>query len=258
MTHPVQYRRILNKMGYYDYQNGLIHNHLRQEGRWDSHLGHCRNFIIRALDYYKPQKVTVLGSGWLMDLPLAEMIEKTEAIYLIDIVHPPEVIEQVRSLKKVFLMEQDISGGLIETVWNVYRRRSLFKKLLSPDAIQIPAYDPGFDPGMVISLNILTQLESQLIDFIKKRSRISVTDLNLFRAGIQKNHINFLLKHQSVLITDIAEVITRKNGDVETVPSLFCELPSGLFSKEWTWDFDLTGVEYFRSRSTMKMISLAL
>jgi hypothetical protein len=258
MTHPVNYRRILNKMGYYAYQNGLIHNHLSQEGRWDSHLGRCRNFIIRALDYYKPQKVTVLGSGWLMDLPLAEIAEKSESVYLIDIIHPPEVIGQVRNLKNVFLMEQDISGGLIETVWNICKRRSLFKKSLSPDAIRIPAYDPGFDPGMVISLNILTQLESRLVDFIKRRSLTAGDDLNLFRAGIQRSHIDFLLKHRSVLITDRAEVITRKNGDVATVPTLLPELPAGLFSEEWTWDFDLTGAEYFRSRSTMKMISLVL
>ena len=65
MTHSISYRRILNRMGYYDYQNGLIYNHLNQEGGWDSHLDHCRNFINRALDYYKPEKVTVLGSGWL-------------------------------------------------------------------------------------------------------------------------------------------------------------------------------------------------
>ena len=49
---------------------------------------------MKALDYYKPLNVTVLGSGWLLDLPLAEMLEKTEMIYLVDIVHPPEVVMQ--------------------------------------------------------------------------------------------------------------------------------------------------------------------
>ena len=43
----------------------------------------------------------------------------------------------------------------------------------SLEDINIPEYIPDCDPGMVISLNILTQLESLLIDFIRRRSKIS-------------------------------------------------------------------------------------
>ena len=160
---------MLNKMGYYNYQQGLIYRHLNQEGGWDIHLERCRSFILKAIDYYKPRKVTVLGSGWLLELPLSEMSEMTDEICLVDIVHPPQVKQQIAGLKKVKISEQDITGGLIEEVWNKTRKRFFFNKLRSLDSIQIPEYQPEEDPGLVISLNILTQLESLLVDFLKQR-----------------------------------------------------------------------------------------
>jgi len=244
-------------MGYYAYQNGLIHNHLNQEGGWDIHLECCRSFIKRAIEVYKPGKVTVLGSGWLLDLPLAEMLEMTEMIYLVDIIHPPEVVRQAGSFKNIILVEQDITGGLIEEVWNTKRKYSFFRKLKSLESIIIPEYAPDFDPGIVISLNILTQLESQLLDCLKKWSDISEEELIRFRKGIQEKHIDFLMKHRSVLITDYAEVLTKKSGEVTTIPSLFVELPQGQFSEEWTWNFDLKGRDYYNSRSVIKVISVA-
>lgn len=211
-----------------------------------------------ALEYYKPEKVTVLGSGWLLDLPLAEMMEKTEKIYLVDIVHPPEVVQQAGDLGKIGIVEQDITGGLIETVWNKSRKFSFFNRMKSLESINIPEYVPDFDPGMVISLNILTQLESRLLEYLKKRSEISEDEFYRFRKGIQEKHIGFLKKHRSVLITDYAEVVTKNNGETTTVTSLIAELPKGKFSEEWTWDIDLKGHDYYNRGSVMKMVSVAL
>ena len=245
-------------MGYYAYQNGLIYNHLNQEGGWDSHLARCRSFIMRALEYYKPEKVTVLGSGWLLDLPLAELIEKTGKIYLVDIVHPPEVIKQAGNLEKVVIVEQDITGGLIEKVWSTSRESHFFNKLKSLESIIIPEYMPDFDPGMIISLNILTQLETRLIECLKKQSVISEDEFHRFRKEIQEKHIGFLMKHKSVLITDYDEVVIKKHGESTKVPSLIAKLPEGKFREEWTWDIDLKGEDYYNRRRVMKMVSIAL
>lgn len=257
MTHSVSYRRILNRMGYYAYQNGLIYNHLNQEGGWDSHLVHCRDFITRALDYYKPERVTVLGSGWLLDLPLAEMLEKTQTIYLVDIIHPPEVIRQAGTMKNVTLVELDITGGLIEGIWQKTGSFSLFKKKLSSEALAIPEFEPSFDPGMVISLNIMTQLEAQLIDWLKKKSNTKEEDLSHFKTGIQNSHINFLLKHRSVLITDYAEVVSKRSGETLTIRTLLADVPSARFTEEWTWNFDLRGRDFYNSRSVIKVMAAA-
>jgi hypothetical protein len=256
MTHSISYRRILNRMGYYSYQNGLIYRHYNQEGSWDNHLERCRRFILRTLDYYKPFTVTVLGSGWLLELPVAEMIERTEKIRLIDIVHPPEVITQAGKLKNVELIEQDVTGGLIQEVWNKTRKYSFLNKMKSLENINLPEYKPDYEPGLIISLNILTQLESLLIEFLKKRSKIKEEEFNLFRTEVQKKHISFLTKHSAILISDFTEIISDKSGNVKTVPTLVTDVPEGKFGEEWTWDFDLKGTDYYNSRSIMKVMAV--
>ena len=243
-------------MGYYNYQNGLIYRHINQEGAWESHLKRCRQFIIRAIDFYNPEKITVLGSGWLLDFPLAEIIERTKKICLIDIVHPPDVINQIASFKNVEVIEQDITGGLIEEVWQKSRNYSFLKRSKMLKNILIPEYKPYDDPGMVISLNILTQLESLLVEFIKKRSRTDKEELKIFRAEIQKKHINFLMKHQSVMITDIAEVITSRTGNIETIPTMITDPPPCRICEEWTWNFDMTGADLYNCRSHFNILAL--
>jgi hypothetical protein len=256
MTHSISYRRMLSKMGYYNYQNGLIYHHINQEGGWENHEEHCRGFVIKALELYKPEKVTVLGSGWLLELPFAELVEKTGKICLVDIVHPPDVISQVRSFKNVELIEQDVTGGLIAEVWQKTGKYSFFKKLHSLENIIVPEYKPDGDPGMVISLNILTQLESLLIDFLKKRSKIRKEEFDLFRTEVQKKHIDFLRKYRSVLVTDYAEVITNRSGSIKTIPTLVTDLFPCQFSEEWTWNFDQTGADLYNSKSQFKVVAL--
>jgi hypothetical protein len=249
---------MLNKMGYYRYQSGFIYRHLNQEGDWDEHLLRCRRFILEALDFYKPEKVSIIGSGWLLELPLAEILERTKKVSLLDIIHPPEVISQAGSLKNVELIEADVTGGLIEEVWNKTGKYSFFKKLQSLESITIPEYIPETDPGMVVSLNILTQLESLLIDFIRKRSGIKEEDFVRFRIEIQKKHIDFLKKYESVLISDTAEVVTDRNGNTSTIPTLITDIPAGRFKEEWTWNFDVKGTDYYNRRSVMKMMALTI
>lgn len=244
-------------MGYYAYQNGLIYNDLNQDGGWDGHLSSCRSFIMKAMEYYNPSRITVLGSGWLLDLPLAEMLERTGTIYLVDIVHPPEVVRQAGDLEKVVLVEQDITGGLIEEVWNATGKFSFFRRLKSLESIEIPEFVLAFDPGLVISLNILTQLETRLIEWLKRRSAAGEDELLLFCKKVQERHLEFLLKNRSVLITDYAEVETKKTGEVNDIPTLFAELPPGQFMEEWTWDFDLKGQENYNSTSVIKVRALA-
>lgn len=258
MTYSVEYRRILSKMGYYNYQNGLIYRHLNQEGGWDNHLEHCRNLILRAIEFYAPEKVTVLGSGWLLDLPLAEILEKTNKVCLVDIVHPPDVINQVSHLDKVELREQDITGGLIEEVWQKTRKYSFLNRLKSLENIIVKEYIPVDDPGLVISLNILTQLEAMIVTHLKKRSHIEEEELKRFRMNIQKRHIDFLKKHNSLLITDYEEVFINRSGFSTANTTLITDLPHFKFREEWTWDFDLKGADYYTSKCRINVIGLMI
>ena len=245
-------------MRYYDYQQGLLYHHLSQGEGWKSHQQRCRNFILRAVDLYRPEKITVLGSGWLFELPISEIAEKTGKVILIDIIHPPEVIAQTAGMKNVGLAEQDITGGLIEEVWKKAGRRTFLNKLPSLDEIHIPEYQPADDPGMVVSLNILTQLESQPEKLLRSKSKATEDEFRRFKEEIQMKHIGFLEKHKSVLITDIAEIITGPGRKITEKNTLHANLPEASAEEEWIWDFDLLRSDFNKTTSVFKIMALIL
>ena len=243
-------------MGYYNYQRGLIVHHLNEEGSWNSHLTNCRNFILKSLDYYKPSIITVLGSGWLLDLPLAEMNEMADEINLVDIIHPPEVKDQVADMKKIILREEDVSGGLISEVWNMVSHKTFLNKIRSFDEIKINKYQPGFDPGLVISLNILTQLEALPVEFLRKRSKAEEESFLRLRKEIQQNHLSFLESRSSVLISDHTEVVTESSGKTTEIKSVLIDYPVGKLAEEWEWHFELRSSDYYRKKSVFKVSAL--
>jgi len=245
-------------MGYYNYQRGLIYHHLDEEGSWNTHLKNCRNFILKSLDFYTPSVVTVLGSGWLLDVPLSEIADRVPEINLVDIVHPPEVKTQVSEMKNVVLREEDISGGVISEVWYKAGRRSFFNKLRSLDDIRITGYQPQYETGMIISLNILTQLEVLPVELLKKKAVADEESFIRFRKEIQQNHLSFLKNHESVLISDLSEVITEKSGRVRENNSVLIGLPEGKLKEEWTWYFDLRNSDYYRKKSVFRVSAILL
>lgn len=258
MAYSEKYKRILHRLGYYDYQQGLIYRHLGQNEGWNSHLANCRNYILEAVGIIKPGKVTVLGSGWLLDLPLKELLEAGIPVSLIDIVHPPEAYNQTASLKGVELIEDDATGGLVEEVWEKGRKLPFFRKLKSIEDIVVPFYELKGDPGLVISLNLLSQLDVLPVDFLKKRSKAGGDEIFRFRKIIQDNHIRFLSRYNSILITDLSEIFTDSAGNTTEVPTVITSLPAGVRREEWTWDFDLKRSDYYEKSSVMKVVAITL
>ncbi len=251
-------KRMLTKLGYYDYQQGLIFRHLNQKNGWDSHLEKCRNFILKAVEYYKPEKVTVMGSGWLLDLPLTELLDSVKSVTLIDIVHPPAVVSQVSELKDVRLLEADVTGGLIERVWEKARTINLFSKMKTIMDIDIPEYRFDEDPGVLISLNILSQLHVLPVRYLKTKSSAGNDEYAWLIRSIQQSHLDLLGKYDSVVITDTAEVFTWRSGAVTEEKSVFVRIPDGKYREEWTWDFDLRGNDFNEKRSVMKVTAVNL
>lgn len=258
MTFTSSFRRILYNMGYFDYQQGLICRHLNQDEGWSGHETKCRQFILKALDLFKPEKVTVLGSGWLLELPLAEMAEQVNTIVLTDIVHPPEVKTQTSVMKNVKIAEEDVTGGLIREVWVKAGKRTLLNRLKSLDDIIVPEYVPFEDPGLVISLNILTQLETLPERLLRRKAKADENEFLDFRKKVQAKHLHFLQKHNSVLISDVAEVFMETGGRITENKTAVIDLPPGKAREEWTWDFDLKKADFNRKSSVMKVVALII
>jgi hypothetical protein len=256
MTQSLRYRRMLSRMGYYNYQNGLIYNHLQQEGHWEGHLQMCRKHILETADLTKCNTITVLGSGWLLELPLAELIERSYRVVLVDVVHPPEVRSQTRELRNVTLVEADVSGGVVEMVWNMTKGFNFFRRKPDFNSLPVPNFRPDFDPGLVISLNLITQLEARPVSMIGAEYGIRARDLAVLRQKIQQSHIEFLRCHASLMISDYEECKLRKSGDETIEKTLLADPTGGEIIGKWTWDFDLEGRENYNSTITFREIAV--
>jgi hypothetical protein len=79
-----------------------------------------------------------------------------------------------------------------------------------------------------------------------------------FRKKIQESHLRFLTRHKSVLITDIAEVITYSSGKISEVRTIVTDLPDGSLKDKWRWDFDLKGSDFIQRRSIIEVSAIIL
>jgi len=256
MTYDARYRRILHLMDYYKYLNGLINRYSRQEGRWDAHLGSSRQFILKCIDYFRPETVTILGSGWLLDVPLSELASQVRQIFLVDIVHPPDVYAQTREMKNVELIEDDITGGISELLWEKYGRFRPFSPKPDIYSMEVPEYRFRFNPGLVISLNLMSQLAVLPVKLLERKGFKDEEKIAWLKMQIQERHLHLLQKHNAALITDILEVTTTSSGVIKDTKTILIDLPETSIREEWSWDFDLGNIDFNTRKSILKVIAM--
>ena len=112
------------------------------------------------------------------------------------------------------------------------------------------------DPGLVISLNLLTQLEILPVKLLQRKTSLSEESLEQFSIKVQEKHIEFLGRHNSILISDTAELLTDKKGNKTERPTLKTTLPDGKLKDEWIWDFDLKGSDFNQKKSVFRMTAI--
>ena len=76
----------------YVYQNiSLKFRSRRCAKAWKNHNENSRQFIRDHLAKIQPKSVMVIGSGLLLEVPIETLLEKTEKLYLVDLVHAREI-----------------------------------------------------------------------------------------------------------------------------------------------------------------------
>jgi hypothetical protein len=236
MLAPCPERRILRRMDYLSDQEGILRRFRRERKGWETHLKNTREFITESLTQTEVTRLVVLGSGWLLDFPLDELPPSVEKISLVDVNFPREVENLSRKSGKVELIKADITGGYIQAIYEQLRQG---KKIFTiPEDIAPPSIAP--EKGKVIlSLNILNQLDILLVDYIKRKMKAGDDEIAGFRRLLQESHLNMLRPHPFILVSDHREVSLGEKGQVEDDKSLlFTDLPKGEFEKEWDWMFD--------------------
>ncbi len=225
-------------MNFLSDQEGIISRFLNESSNWEPHLHKSKEFVLDCIRGKNIPVITILGSGWLLDVPIEELQKKCEKILLIDIFHPPQVLRKIRDLPGVEAIQQDITGGMIEQAYQLVKEfRKTGRKQEIAD-LQSAGFVPDVPPGFLVSLNILNQLDILIVDYLKKFSIYTGAEIMALRKMIQQSHIDSLPRNRSCIITDFEERVYEDDRLERINPLVHVSLPEGKRKANWEWLFD--------------------
>jgi len=240
----------LRKMCFLSDQEGIINRYIREEGAWDPHLIKTREFILDSVKGKTIQTIAVLGSGWLLDVPLEELSKQCEKVLLVDIFHPPQIVHKAKAYLNVELIDEDLTGGAVQDVYSLVQNFKRSGKKKPVGKIVSNGFKPEYEVDYYVSVNLLNQLDILIIDYLKKHYIYSEQELHRLRRRIQKCHVDSLPAGKTCLITDYEELIYKENILEIRNPLVHIKLPEGKRKRTWKWEFD-SKMEYHKGRKTV-------
>jgi hypothetical protein len=240
---------MLRRMGYLSDQKGIQWRYQNEKKNWDVHINNTKQFIVNQASLRNNNSVAVLGSGWLLDVPLDFLASYFKKVYLFDVFHPQAVREKAKKYRNVHLVRQDISGGAIS---ECYRAVKYFKK--NRNKLPLPEFDiRGFsfteELDCVISINILNQLDILSLDHLIRYKIYTDEEITSLRKLIQQKHIDSLPANKTILISDHEEIWYDSDGKtVGGKPLVFVKVADEKILSRWIWVFD-TNLNYYPDRN---------
>lgn len=226
----------LKRLGFIGDQLGIAHRYHTEGNGWNNHLTKTGSTIIASL----PNKSTVaiLGSGWLLDIPLDKILSLVEHVYLVDINHPKPIRHKWEQNAKVTFVEADVSGGGAALFYEILKGNISQTDALNIAAtLKIDLHIPSVD--LILSVNILSQLAHIPAESVKDRSKLSSTVASQLINLIQQNHLAWLHSNGGILITDFEEELYDEEDKLCGVNHLCYISPKEWQQADrWRWKFD--------------------
>lgn len=213
-------------LGYLKEHIAIQARHRRCREAWKDHLEKTRRFVLwAAASCPKQDKITILGSGGLLDVPLVDLADDFGEVVLVDILHPPAVKKWAQQYSNVRLAEADVT----EMAAN-------FLEGKIPDTPPMPTFeDADADGDLIVSLNMLGQLPLVLIPHLP--ADWTAAKKAAFAAETQWQHLRALKNTTGrvCLITGVEREWLDGDGvDARERPLAEIKLPTP--NKNWYWD----------------------
>ncbi|HYE51512.1 MAG TPA: hypothetical protein VEB20_18075 [Azospirillaceae bacterium] len=190
---------------------------------WAPHLARTRAAILREARACRTRRtVLVLGSGPLLDVPLAELAGLFGRVVLADLAHPLSARRAAARHPNVALSTLDLTGTV----------EALAAGGAAAPTPGCAAFldDPGID--LVVSANLASQLPLRpMAALADEAARPS------FAASVMAAHLDHLSRFRGrvLLVTDIERLYTAGDGTVlEREDPLFGAVPPPA-GEEWDW-----------------------
>lgn len=200
--------------------------------QWAEHEAHSQTAVLSAVTGLKQRRTAVvLGSGLLLDVPIAELAKSFDTVVLVDLVHLASVRLRLkaRRYRNVRLIERDLSG---------YDDLAAGKP---PEPLGFLRQVPYLD--FVVSANLLSQIgrgvKRRLAD--EAAGRMPEDSAPRLIAA----HIGGLadLPCRTCLVTDIAYAVIDRTGKTHEEADLLLGVAVPEATDRWTWPVSPIGEE---------------
>ncbi len=220
------------RLGYLTDLLGLQARYRRIGDHWQQHLDNSRHLILQsAQQCTRHNRVTIIGSGLLLDIPLVQLSTLFNEVILIDVIQSRAVRQRCKQLGNVTPVEHDITG-LAESL----TRASTHNKLPTSVA-RLPSAALASD--LIISCNLLTQLAHTPSRYLIKKQGWHADDpqLQQWQRTIMAEHLSLLAQQdgQCCLICDTDHEYRDKSENVIEQQERLLGLPLGKADQQWQW-----------------------
>ena len=219
-------------LGYLTDLLGLQARYRRIGDHWQQHLDNSRRLILQsAQQCTRHNRVTIIGSGPLLDIPLAQLSTLFNEVILIDVIQSRAVRQCCKQLGNVTPLEHDITG-LAEPLTRANTRNKL------PTSVaRLPSAALASD--LIISCNLLTQLAHTPSHYLMKKQGWHEDDpqLQQWQRAIMAEHLALLAQQdgQCCLICDTHHEYCDKSGNVIEQQQRLLGLSLGEADQQWQW-----------------------
>lgn len=195
---------------------------------WAPHVTTAREFLIDAMQQApKGGRAIVVGSGRLIEVPLADLAAHFSEVVLADVIHPLPVRLAAARYRNVRLLPVDVTGTLAP----LRKALSDGTPLPEPAAPDLGHYD------FAASCNVLSQLPLLPLEVIlARRPAIPDSEQAAFAHALAASHLAWMrgLADVAALFTDV-ESIRRDRAGREERESTAWGLALPPPDRAWTW-----------------------
>ncbi len=197
------------KLGYLRESIGIRSRHRRCRTAWRTHLENSQTALLTSLDACRDFRVAlVLGSGLLLDVPLAQLAARFEQVWLVDLIHLPEVRRTVRRHPNVRCISHDVTGFL--------------EKLdgLTPERLDLPTPRHFLDESKidwVASVNLLSQLPLLPLAWLRRHFPDAAEDeWARWEEKLMRRHLDYLAAFgkPACLLADAEQTTSHSDGKI--------------------------------------------
>ncbi|HEX9466489.1 MAG TPA: hypothetical protein VGB82_28160 [Alphaproteobacteria bacterium] len=221
----------LRKLGYRTELIAIGARHRRCRAAWADHLARSRRAIETAINRAAARRTAiVLGSGRLLDVPLARLAKTFQRVVLVDAVHSLPARLQAMRHPNVDLCAADVTGVLAEL------RRLKPGDGLPPARSFAPIH--AADVDLVVSLNLLSQLGVLPVEWIERRLGPGAeTKAEAFAAALTRAHLDDLGRCRATvcLIADVEWRHVGPNGEIRERASSIHGVAPPTPAEDWIW-----------------------